>query len=117
MQWDYSCAAKSEELARELVHEAITDLEGSLAITKLFMHFACTQFDDAHKKRLLNIEGLEKIGLEIIHGKHDMICEVSQAMNLHAAYPHSSLTICENSGHSFLEPEIMRAHIKALEAL
>ncbi|MBX9886834.1 MAG: hypothetical protein K2Y30_02745 [Flavobacteriaceae bacterium] len=54
---------------------------------------------------LKNVEKINHIPTKIIHGKHDAICPLKFAVELHSTLINSDLFIVE-AGHSDSEPEI-----------
>ena len=60
---------------------------------------------------------LSDIPTHIIAGRYDLICPVITAHELHKALPGSIFTIVPDAGHSFREPGITAAIIKASEGL
>ena len=65
--------------------------------------------EDAHK--LKDIPGV------IVHGRYDMVCPMEQAWALHQAWPEAELKVCQRSGHSAAEPEIVDALLRAVHKL
>ena len=59
--------------------------------------------------RLHNIPGI------IIHGRYDVVCPVTQAFDLHAAWPQAELHIIPDAGHSASEPGISAALVRATD--
>ena len=57
---------------------------------------------------------LRHIPTHIVHGRYDMVCQVSAAYDLHLALPQSHLNIIDNAGHSASEPGIKRALIEIM---
>ncbi|MFC4700874.1 prolyl aminopeptidase [Glaciecola siphonariae] len=49
---------------------------------------------------------IKRIPTYIVHGRYDMVCQVSAAYHLHKALSHSALHIIDNAGHSASEPAI-----------
>lgn len=64
---------------------------------------------------LENIHKIRDIPGIIIHGENDQICPWSNAQELHAAWPKSTLFLIPNAGHSANEPGILEALIDATE--
>jgi proline iminopeptidase len=64
---------------------------------------------------LAGIDQLAGIRAEIVQGRYDMICPVTTAFTLAAAWPNARLTIIPDAGHSALEPGIRRALVGAVD--
>ncbi len=106
--WDTAIATK--HLRQDWIDEANKDPESTLALSRLFFHFASHEFKDSHKKHLLEAMADLDIPVDIIHGADDKICPVENARELHK--------ICQNStlatppcGHSQREPELLEAFL------
>lgn len=68
-----------------------------------FVHRGFFQRDDYllhHASRLRGIPGV------IVQGRYDVVCPMTSAWDLHAAWPESRLTIVADAGHSAFEPGI-----------
>lgn len=59
--------------------------------------------------RLADIPGV------IIHGRYDLCTPVSNAIDLHAAWPGAELRIVEEAGHAMTEPGIARELVRATD--
>jgi proline iminopeptidase len=60
-----------------------------------------------------NIEKIRHIPTQIIHGRYDIVCPVTQSWQLHKAWPESQLTVVPLAGHAAGEPAIVDALITA----
>ena len=69
--------------------------------------------------QLLAVVGkkLANIPTRIINGRYDLICPMITAHELHKAMPHSLLTIVPDAGHSFRDPGMFDAIIRASNEL
>ena len=78
-----------------------------------FMHDSFVRenqlLEDAHK--LKDIPGV------IVHGRYDLVCPMEQAWALHRAWPEAEFKVCQRSGHSAAEPEIVDALLRAVHKL
>ena len=61
--------------------------------------------------RLKDIPGI------IVHGRYDTVCPVTNAWDLHKAWPQSELRIISAAGHSAFEPGITDALVQATDAM
>jgi len=61
------------------------------------------------------MDRISQIPAEIVQGRYDMICPVTTAFTLAAAWRAARLSIVPDAGHSALEPGIRRALVAAVE--
>lgn len=113
--------AKWEESALRLIPDArllrtSPDEQQSLALSRIechyFIHQAFFQTDQwllEHAHALASIPGI------IVHGRYDIICPLTNAWELHKAWPASKLHIIPDAGHSSGEPGITDALIQATD--
>ncbi|HCM83409.1 MAG TPA: prolyl aminopeptidase [Alphaproteobacteria bacterium] len=66
---------------------------------------------------LQNVDKLRGIPGTIIHGRYDMVCPITSAFDLHAAWPEAEFIIIPDSGHSANDPAMRAALIAATERL
>ena len=89
-------------------------LSHSLIENHYFQHNGFMDGDE-----LLGIVGekLADIPTYIINGRYDLICPMVTAHELHCAMPHSTLTIVPDAGHSFRDPGMTDAILRAAQSL
>jgi proline iminopeptidase len=96
----FELSAMKMRLDPEFV-EKLSGGEIGLAIARLECHYLLNNCFFRGKNQLLrNIETIKGIPGVIVHGRHDMVCPVSAAYALHAAWPKSKLVIVPDAGHS-----------------
>lgn len=100
MIWDTSIAFANIDSALGAIKEVEANPQDEIPITRFFMHYCLHEFNDKNKDVLLNSESLRTIPIDIIHGRHDRICPVENAIDLDRAFSNSVLHICEDAGHS-----------------
>ncbi len=66
---------------------------------------------------LHNMNKIRHIPGVIIHGRYDMCCPVTNAWDLHQAWPEAQLHIIPDAGHSATEPGIAAQLIKTTDHL
>lgn len=66
---------------------------------------------------LNNANKIVNIPTHIVHGRYDMVCQVSAAYQLHKALPGSELYIINDAGHSASEPGIKSKLIEIMDVL
>lgn len=88
--------------------DAIARLECHYFIHKGFFKTDNWLIEQANKIR--------KIPGVIIHGRYDIICPLSNAWDLHKAWPEAKLEIIPDAGHAAGEPGITDALVRATDA-
>jgi proline iminopeptidase len=58
-----------------------------------------------------------KVPVLLVHGRYDMVCPASSAIQLKEAIPHAKLFLIPNAGHSTLEPGIRKTLKKEIHRL
>jgi proline iminopeptidase len=104
-------------LLKEIVPESeIADIRNypdkSYPLCRIYFHFAVNFYDDANRFKILKYaRSLSESGLPcaIFHGEKDYVCPVSDAKELHEAYPGSELHILPNLWHSMRNPGYKKA--------
>jgi len=107
-------------------HRPLTDdeLDHAVAMACIECHYFMHQcfFDRPdyllHHAREKAVQ-LAQFPIHLVHGRYDMICPVENAVALHQALPHSTLTIVPDAGHAFDEPGIfvkLTEHLTQFEA-
>ena len=59
--------------------------------------------------------GLDEVAGTIVHGRHDLVCPVEQAVVLAQHWPGAMLQIVEEAGHAGAEPGIIDALVRAAD--
>jgi len=88
----------------------------SVGLARLEVHYMrANQFvpDDA---LLRGVERIRHIPCAIVQGKYDLLCPPITAVELHAAWPESTLQIIEDAGHSAFEPGIRAALVAIMNS-
>ena len=78
----------------------------SESLSKIETHYFINNCFIDENEILININKIQDIKCEIVHGRYDIVCPFKQAFDLHNVYPASNLNIIDNAGHSLLEPGI-----------
>ena len=87
----------------------------AVGLARLEVHYMrANQFvpDDA---LLRGVERIRHIPCAIVQGKYDLLCPPITAVELHRAWPESSLQIIEDAGHSAFEPGIRAALVNIMD--
>jgi len=87
----------------------------SIGLARMEVHYMrANQFvpDDA---LLRGVDRIRHIPCAIVQGKYDLLCPPITAVELHAAWPESTLQIIEDAGHSAFEPGIRAALVAIMD--
>lgn len=117
MIWDVSIAFSKIESAIPSIDIIAANPRDEIPITRIFMHYCLHEFDDGNKEKLLTSPALKTIPMDIVHGRHDRICPVQNAMDLHQAFSNSVLHICEDAGHNGMEGSIVSETVAVSEKI
>lgn len=89
------------------------DESKAIPLAKIETHYFFNECFLAGESAILNnTHCFKDIPITLVHGRYDTICSFKQAWLLHQSIPHAEFIICENSGHSGLEPEIINALVE-----
>ena len=75
----------------------------SVSLSKIETHYFINDCFIEENQILNDIEKIQNIPCEIIHGRYDIVCPFIQAYDLQKVYPKANLNIIADSGHSLLE--------------
>lgn len=89
----------------------------ALSLARIECHYFVNQSFLAADQILRDISRLKGIPGTIVHGRYDTVCPVTNAWELHRAWPDSELRIVPGAGHSAFEPGITDALINAADAM
>jgi proline iminopeptidase len=116
--WSLWEARTSKLLVSEDLQNKYEDAAFALAFARIechyFIHRGFFQRDDHllhHASRLRDIPGV------IVQGRYDVVCPMTSAWDLHAAWPSSQLVIVPDAGHSAFEDGIQVALLQATEEM
>lgn len=87
----------------------------ALAMARIECHYFYHHAFIEENQIIQQMPSVANIPISIIQGRHDMVCPFEQAYQLHQAHANSKLIICEASGHSAMEDEIMAALVQETE--
>lgn len=111
-QWEGRTASL---LPRASVRDHFTDLHVAMSLARIecdyFFNHCWLQQDQLLRDatRLHNIPGV------IVHGRYDVVCPVTQAFELHAAWPQAEFNIIPDAGHAASESGISTALVRATD--
>ena len=90
---------------------------GALAAARIGVHYARNAFFLQERALLRNAQRMAHIPGAIVHGEADRVTPVAAAIELHDAWPGSSLQRIAQAGHASSHPEMARALIAAVDTL
>ena len=82
------------------------DPDVAWAIARLEAHYFRNCRFAPDDRLLREIDRVRDIPAFLVHGRYDIICPIKSAVDLHAAWPESSLVVVDDAGHSSHEPGI-----------
>jgi len=107
--WDTSIALK--DINSSLMAGLENAPDDSLGMMRIWYHFCAENFCDADRPKLLRALSDFPRSIDVIHGRQDHICPVSNAIELQGACPWANVQIIEDCGHSMLEEKLQSAFI------
>lgn len=112
--WEGRCASMHPN--PDLV-EYLGSPHTALAMARIEAHYFMHDAFLAENEILEGMGALKDIPGVIIHGRYDMVCPVSQAFDLHRAWPGSRLKVIRDAGHASSEPGTLAALVQATDDL
>ncbi|HKX58956.1 MAG TPA: prolyl aminopeptidase [Steroidobacteraceae bacterium] len=90
--------------------------EFALAVARIECHyFVNGGFMTQENQLLEGIASIRRIPAVIVQGRHDVVCPMYTAWDLHRAWPEAELQIIGDAGHSAFEPGITDALVRATD--
>ncbi len=108
--WEGNCSKlrpSAEAMAK------FTKVHNALALSRIETHYFVNDGFVEDNQVLMNMAAIAEIPGQIVHGRYDMVCPLSQALELHRLWPASELHIVRDAGHSASEPGTVDALIRA----
>ena len=97
--------------------EAHSDPYFALAFSRIENHYFMNKGFLEDQQLLRDASKLNGIPGVIVQGRYDMVCPVKTAWELHKAWPEAKFQLINNAGHSYKEPGILDALIRATDEL
>ena len=97
--------------------EAHSDPHFALAFSRIENHYFVNKGFLEDQQLLRDASKLRGIPGVIVQGRYDMVCPVKTAWELHKAWPEAKFQLIDNAGHSYKEPGILDALIRATDEL
>ena len=112
--WEGRCATLNPN---KNVVEHFASPYTALSLARLECHYFVNDSFLVADQILRDAARLKDIPGIIVHGRYDAVCPVSNAWELHKAWPQSELRIISAAGHSAFEPGITDALVQAADAM
>jgi proline iminopeptidase len=78
-------------------------------------YFVNLGFFDRPEQLLDGVGAIRDVPAVIVHGRYDMCCPVSNALDLHRCWPEAALEIVPDAGHASMEPGIVDRLVAATD--
>ena len=88
----------------------------ALAMARIECHYFINNCWLEENQLLRDIDKIRHIPTWIIHGRYDVVCPVTNAWELHQAFPEAELHLIADAGHAYDEPGILHALLEATDA-
>jgi proline iminopeptidase len=109
--WEGSTLSVQRDPEREA---RFTDAQFSLAFARIESHYFANGGFFRHDDQLLrDIDRIRNIPGVIVHGRHDVVTPMKNAVDLSNAWPEADLRIVEDAGHAASEPGIVSELVEA----
>jgi proline iminopeptidase len=90
--------------------------EFALALARIECHFFVNRgFFRTEDQLLAGVDRIRHIPSVIVQGRHDVVCPMATAWDLHRAWPEAEFVVVPDAGHSAFEPGIARALVAATD--
>ncbi len=112
--WEATAASLNPD--KNLIeHFANTDV--ALALARIENHYFVNACFLQENQIIANLSRITDIPAIIVHGRHDMVCPLTQAWALNSEWRKAALQIIENAGHAATEPGITEALVEAADEM
>jgi len=90
--------------------------ETAISLARIECHYFMNNcFFETDNYLLEHVERIRHIPAVIVHGRYDVICPLTNAWDLHRAWPEATLTIVPDAGHASTETGIAAALVGATD--
>jgi proline iminopeptidase len=112
--WEGRCATLQSNRA---VVDYFSNPYVALSLARIECHYFINNSFLEPDQILRDAPKLKGVPGTIVHGRYDVVCPVSNAWELHQAWPDAELRIIPDAGHSAFEPGIADALVNATDAM
>lgn len=97
--------------------DEFTEPETALAVARIECHYFINNcFFETDNYLIEHVDRIRHIPSVIVHGRYDIICPMTNAWDLHRAWPEAALEIIPDAAHSVMEPGITDALVRATDS-
>ncbi len=90
--------------------------EFALAVARIECHYFVNRgFLESESQLLGDIDRIRRIPGVIVQGRHDVVCPMFAAWDLHRAWPEADFRVVGDAGHSAFEPGIIDELVRATD--
>jgi len=100
-------------LSADELNKALENISAIFPEMRINMYYQANRFFLKDNQIINNIESIQNIPITIVHGKNDLICPPTSAINLHNHILRSKLILVD-AGHLSSDPEIQQALLNVL---
>ncbi len=111
-QWEGRTASL---LPSPSLRDHFADLHVALSLARIECHYFFNHCWLEAGQLLRDAGRLHDIPGVIVHGRYDVVCPITQAFELHAAWPQAELQVILDAGHAASEPGISAALVQATD--
>ncbi|MEC9292089.1 MAG: prolyl aminopeptidase [Pseudomonadota bacterium] len=101
--------------SKELIEKGV-DPKFVLPFARIEAHYFVNDAFLTNNQLIHYIDKVRHIPCTIVHGRYDVVCPISQAYELHKAWPESKLIITPDAGHSAMENGTAKSLVEAADA-
>jgi len=113
--WSYYEGACSTLMPHPEAVAAASEDAHALGLARIEAHYFRHNRFEPEDRLLRDIDRIRDIPTVIVQGRYDVVCPVSTADELHAAWPEAEYVVVPDAGHSAMEPGIRSALISAVQ--
>ena len=101
---------------QKLIDE-FSEPETAIALARIECHYFMNNcFFETDNYLLEHVDRIRKVPGVIVQGRYDIICPMTNAWDLHRAWPEARLEIILDAGHASIEPGIIDALVRATDS-
>jgi proline iminopeptidase len=101
---------------QKLIDE-FSEPETAIALARIECHYFMNNcFFDTDNYLLEHVDRIREVPGVIVQGRYDIICPITNAWDLHRAWPEARFEIIPDAGHASIEPGIIDALVRATDS-
>ena len=110
--WEAQCSTLRPSIS---LSDHMAESHTALSMARIEAHYFANKGFINENQILEQASRLKDIPSILIHGRYDMVCPLEQAMDLHKAWPGSTLQVIREGAHAPTEPAMADALIRATD--